>query len=505
MLTILTVPKPFRGHVGEIQRNAIASWQALRPEIQIVLVGDEDGIEDAARGAGVEHVRGLAQNDRGTPRLDSAFECAGRVAEWPLWCFVNADILLLDDFPYAVERVASAFDEFLLVGESRDLDLAAQTRMSDAATRAQIRKRALAQGRLRGYAALDYFVFPKALFDPVPPFLMGRACFDNWLVWRARDQNRAVVDVTRSVVVVHQPHDYSHIPGGLDEAYYGEEARHNEQLAGGREHIYSLHDATHRLYSKGPPIPYPGSIFRVREKAREANVSLKILRDAHRPSEKALHPNRPLRLLGVFPEPTEETTPLLDTLADADTVDLDVLYETNAPAAAAGSTQQPRHVHWFPRSVRLAPLERALGRRYPITWTIWHSFYFLRPHCMLIWGWSTFATQAAIAWCTACRIPYLLLIDEHGGRVRGDGNEVVRGRLGNAFIRRAAGVVVTGAGSKKSPPTDSVDGERVGELPGSTEETANLLLEMVHSLREERLRNALEDSETISGLNVRAD
>lgn len=274
MLTLFTVPKPFRGHVGDIQRNAIESWRALGPSVQVVLVGDEDGVAEAARDGGVDHVGSLARNDRGTPRLDSAFACVERVARHPLWCLVNGDIILLDDFLPAVKRVVSTFDRCLIVGESRDLDVAAGASLNEPAARGHLRRRALASGRLRGYAALDYFVFPKDEFGPMPPFLIGRACFDNWLVWRVRDLAEPVVDATRAVVAVHQSHDYAHVPGGFEEAYYGEEALHNEQLAGGRSHIYSLHDATHRLYKKGRPRRYWASTFRAREKARAARARL---------------------------------------------------------------------------------------------------------------------------------------------------------------------------------------------------------------------------------------
>ena len=268
MLTLFTVPKPFQGHIGDIQRNAIESWRALGPLVQIVLIGDEDGVEEAAREAGVDHVGELVRNERGTPRLDSAFERVETVARHPLWCLINGDIILLDDFLPAVERVAAAFQRFLVVGESRDLAVPAGARLSEPAVRDELRQRALAGGRLRGYAALDYFVFPKGQFGPLPPFLIGRACFDNWLVWRVREQGDPVVDATQSVVAVHQSHDYAHVAGGLDEAYYGEEARHNEQLAGGRAHIYSLHDATHRQHGNGRPRRYWGSTFRARERAR---------------------------------------------------------------------------------------------------------------------------------------------------------------------------------------------------------------------------------------------
>jgi hypothetical protein len=274
VLTLFTVPKPFQGHIGDIQRNAIESWRALGALVQIVLIGDEEGVEEAARDGGVEHVGKLARNDRGTPRLDSAFERVETVARHRMWCLINGDIILLDDFLPAVERVASAFQRFLVVGESRDLAVSAGARLSESAVRSELRQRALSGGRLRGYAALDYFVFPKGQFGPLPPFLIGRACFDNWLVWRVRELGDPVVDASRSVVAVHQSHDYAHVAGGLDEAYYGEEARHNERLAGGRAHIYSLHDATHRLRKNGRPRRYWGSTFRARERARVLRARL---------------------------------------------------------------------------------------------------------------------------------------------------------------------------------------------------------------------------------------
>jgi hypothetical protein len=267
MLTLFSIPKPFQGHVGQIQRNAIESWRALHPDIQILLVGDEAGVEDAAREHCVGHVGGLELNGHGTPRLDSAFAQVATVAVHPLWCLINGDIILLDDFVPAVKRVSSSSTRFLIIGESRDLNVEA-TELGGPEERMQLRARAIASGRLRGYCALDYFVFPAALYNDIPPFAIGRAVFDNWLVWKARDEGADVIDATKAVVSVHQSHDYTHVAGGLQEVYYGVEARHNEWLAGGREHVYSLHDATHRIRASGRVLPYFGSTFRAREKAR---------------------------------------------------------------------------------------------------------------------------------------------------------------------------------------------------------------------------------------------
>jgi hypothetical protein len=166
-----------------------------------------------------------------------------------------------------------------MVGECRDMKVAEGARLSDATVRERLRGQALQQGRLRGYAALDYFVFPKGLFDPLPPFLIGRANFDNWLVWRARSRGHAVVDATPSVVAIHQSHEYTHVAGGKLGAYYGDEALYNMHLAGvvrknplvpaPAPTLYCLDDATHRLTHRGP-VPYLWSKGRIRTRARFA-------------------------------------------------------------------------------------------------------------------------------------------------------------------------------------------------------------------------------------------
>jgi hypothetical protein len=256
VLTLFSVPKPFHGAIGEIQRRALASWTVLGDDIQVLLLGDEEVVGDAAREAGVEHLADLARTDRGTPRLDAAFAVADRAARHDLRCFVNADVILFDDLPAAAHRVAGQAERFLLVGQTVDVD---QPRGRDDA---------IARGRRRGAAALDYFVFPADLYRDVPPFAIGRACFDNWLVWRAR-QDAIVVDATADVVAVHQHHDYAHVAGGKAEAYYGEEAARNLELAGGKSRIYTLHDASHVLRG-GRLHRNPGAPLRWRENVRKA-------------------------------------------------------------------------------------------------------------------------------------------------------------------------------------------------------------------------------------------
>jgi hypothetical protein len=48
MLTFFTTAKPFVGHSGIIQRNALRSWKLLDPDVEVILFGDEEGAAEVS-------------------------------------------------------------------------------------------------------------------------------------------------------------------------------------------------------------------------------------------------------------------------------------------------------------------------------------------------------------------------------------------------------------------------------------------------------------------------
>lgn len=271
MLTLVAVPKPIRGEVGVVQRNALRSWCAL-PEAQVILLGDEPGVADLAADLGVEQMSQVLRTELGTPRLDDVFAAADRLARHRLRCYVNADVVLLDDFLPAVRAVASRFEGFLAIGRTLDLEVDRDLELGRVDVRHELASTAERVGRSRGATAIDYFVFTPHLFDPVPAFAVGRAGFDNWLVWRARTRG-PVIDLGDTVIAVHQHHDYAHV-GGQDEAHFGAEARRNRSLAGGGSRMFTIHDASHRLTRDGRVRRNLGATLRVRERVRKARWKL---------------------------------------------------------------------------------------------------------------------------------------------------------------------------------------------------------------------------------------
>ena len=90
MITFFTLPKPFVGHIGMIQRNAIQSWTRLHPDVDILMFGDEQGTAEVAAEFGIRHFPDVEVNEYGTPRMSGYFQQAEEVARYPRMCYVNA-------------------------------------------------------------------------------------------------------------------------------------------------------------------------------------------------------------------------------------------------------------------------------------------------------------------------------------------------------------------------------------------------------------------------------
>ena len=272
MLTLFSIPKPFTGPAATAQQNSLASWQALGDEVEIILVGDDAGVAETASAAGVSHIAEVALGDTGAPRLDDAFARVDAVARYPLRCFTNADVVFLDDLLPVLRRLTAWRDSCLAVGRTCDVALPPDV-VARAGWQDDVRRRAARSGVMRGAGAIDWFVFSRELYADLPPFVVGRAGFDNWMIWHARSQELPVVDVTADVLSIHQSHDYGHLRDGKQEAYLGPEARRNVELAGGSRRLYSICDATHRLRG-GRVSRNAGAILRSGDLVRRARWKL---------------------------------------------------------------------------------------------------------------------------------------------------------------------------------------------------------------------------------------
>jgi hypothetical protein len=245
ILTIFTAPKPFiNPHIINIQRNAIRCWQHLEGS-EVFLVGDEPGIAATATELGVKHLPGVVCNVLGTPLIGSIFNMAQQAASSSLLVYTNADMLFTSDLVQAAQQVSTEAQRFLMVGQRWDLDVTQPLDFIET-WQEDLRNRVHTQGHLHLAAGSDYFLFPRGLFTNIPDFTVGRAGWDNWMIYHTRQQGWPVIDATPSVMAIHQNHDYSHLPGGLPH-YNLPESSENAALAGGVVNLFTILDTDKQL------------------------------------------------------------------------------------------------------------------------------------------------------------------------------------------------------------------------------------------------------------------
>ncbi len=246
LITLFSAPKPFTNpHIDLIQRNAIQSWIHLDDEVEVFLVGEEAGLAEVAREYGIPQLAAVKRNDQGTPLVSSIFELAREASQAPLLAYVNGDILLLPDFVQAARSLITQCDRFLAISQRWDLEVKTPLDFSLGWER-RLAAEVSHRGRLHPPAGSDIFLFPRTEFGKIPDFAIGRAGWDNWMIFHACQERIAVIDATPAMTVIHQDHDYSHLPGGKPH-YDLEESERNLNLAGGMRSMYYILDSHYQL------------------------------------------------------------------------------------------------------------------------------------------------------------------------------------------------------------------------------------------------------------------
>jgi hypothetical protein len=249
MLTLFSAPKAFQGHIGVIQANAVRSWTKLHPDIEVILFGKDEGIQELAEQLKIKYIRDIQCNERGTPLISALFEEAQKHARHEIIGYVNADIILMSDFISAVQQIKQP--QFLLVSHRWDIEVKEPINFDSPNWETGLRDKVKREGKLHASSGIDFFIFRRGLYDNVPPFAIGRGGWDNWLVYHACAARVPVIDITKAVTSIHQNHDYMHLPGGADAIWKGPERDRNIQLMGGMDHAFTLDNANYLLTPGG--------------------------------------------------------------------------------------------------------------------------------------------------------------------------------------------------------------------------------------------------------------
>jgi hypothetical protein len=232
MITLFSVPCGFVGYRNIIQRNALNTWIRLRPRPEIILLGNDPGVAEAAREFDCIHIPDVAVSPRGRPILNDVFTKAGKASSNGLLCWMNADMMFLH-LSEAIIRCGREFgSDFLMVGGRVNVQLDREWAFGQG-WEEELCKFTYHTGRRHGLGGMDYFAFRNGdLFKSMLDFYVGVPYWDNWTLAYALTQV-PVVDATLVVAAIHQEHERDARHGYESKTGYQDEwddYKHNEDL-----------------------------------------------------------------------------------------------------------------------------------------------------------------------------------------------------------------------------------------------------------------------------------
>lgn len=275
MLTLLCSPKPFIGESAWNQVNALRSWRAIHPEVEIIMFGAPEGAAEVAAVVGARLVPELVTSPSGAPSFNAMVAYADQYGRHDQIVYANCDILLNGTMLYAMQAARRRFDHFLLVGER--LDLGQGVRVDVCQPNWTETLSSLAdEGKLtaHGPTGADYFGFVREMWADLPPVFMGRAMCDQALLHDCLRRRIPVIDGTMAVVNVHQYHGYQHLVGGREQVFKGEDRTTMAQVHGLKHSLPTVADADWRFVNNGTL--EPDRVRRSLLRRAELNVRYKL-------------------------------------------------------------------------------------------------------------------------------------------------------------------------------------------------------------------------------------
>jgi len=289
MITFFTTTKDFTGPVAVAQENAIKSWLRSIDGAEIIIFGESNGLDRFKSEQNIILQPTVKCSQTGTPRIDDMFSTAQALASNDICCFINADIIITKKFSESVLALHNILKlNYLLVGQRYDLQVddainfnstwetSLQDLLSESCT-------------IHPPVGSDFFAFPRGQYKPkdIPKLLVGRGGWDLWMIYNGRVKNMNVVDLSPTVKIIHQEHNYAHRKENFVGYAQDSEARTNiKNLPHDGTYLYTLHacnyyfkkDSLHRNIARGNLKKFITYELHLRREQRPYKLAYRILK-----------------------------------------------------------------------------------------------------------------------------------------------------------------------------------------------------------------------------------
>jgi hypothetical protein len=211
MITFFTTPKQFKGENIITQKNALRSWKQFSPECEIIVFDKFSDSGDVFNELKVTNITDIKKfsDELPLPLVNEMFNKIQLIANNPICCYINSDIILPENFLEIVVNLHNKLESnYLLVGQRFDLNVNSELDFSKN-WEADFLVKYKNEMELHPPSGSDFFIFPKNQYgkEDIPPFAIGRPVWDNWLIYNGVKRKKLkVVDITNSTIVYHQNH-----------------------------------------------------------------------------------------------------------------------------------------------------------------------------------------------------------------------------------------------------------------------------------------------------------
>jgi len=189
-------------------------------------MGHDKGVGEYAEAHGCLYVPQVEENHLDHYTISSMFAVAQRVASHGLSLHICADTVLLSDFMPVVSHVTENYPgQFLAIGARKGVVVDHEIDFDDPGWERELLALFEGKGRSGYLKGSDFFLFRTGFFGDIPPFSLGQAVWDGW-VMNYGLQNGTLINVQDACSVIHQNHG----PGNQDLTA----RRENKELAGER-------------------------------------------------------------------------------------------------------------------------------------------------------------------------------------------------------------------------------------------------------------------------------
>lgn len=197
-----------------VHTNIIKNWGSFTGKIKPILFTNDSEYDQIAKSHGwtIRPVTKFIAD--GIPILKDMYKEALSIYNTTYYAFSNGDILFEDGLISTLEEVGvflNSSDPVMMVGQRTN---AKYITAQEAASSATIKRTALQRGELFQTNAEDYFIVNRAFpWDSVPGIVVGRRAYDNWLTAHTICWNITLIDVTDSIIGLHQTTEAGNLEG----------------------------------------------------------------------------------------------------------------------------------------------------------------------------------------------------------------------------------------------------------------------------------------------------